>query len=224
MYTIGPADAPYSRAKRSTSVWTIPSSSKKAGGLRKAFESFTNEVLLARTRRTVSTSQDIKKEEMIVDIDKSLSSKGMVTSKGNTMESKYSVAKITNGTNMITICLMVDDSSEQSSSSSSITITVVIICGISLALLSVVVCVVLGFCIRKRKRRRKKETYRPQSAYPATINNLRNDFSKDVKYCSSKPHGKSHQGLGISKCNIIKAKEINILSKQGINVDSGTEV
>ena len=219
VYTIGSADAPYSRARRSSSLSSFTRNPQKKSGVLSAKKRPSS-----RITRSASSSSDFKQKELYVGLHNRNPKIDAVNSESKIVKPKYSVAKVRNGTNMIPLRLAVDDISQQSSDNNSTSNGAFVIVSISLAFFTILVCIIIVVCIRKRRRKRKKEMSEQQGAYPAKINNLRNNYGREIKFSSPKGQSKNQHTPRLSKCNIIKAKETNILSKQGINVDGGTEV
>ncbi|GFR80624.1 extracellular matrix protein FRAS1-like [Elysia marginata] len=231
VYTIGPADAPLSRARRFAPF--LPFYAQTNGipqRMRNTSADTRSHIRKRRARpksRSGSSSHSMEDKQVIVNLDSHQFAKQTAGSEPErkTGESAYSVTKVRNGTNLIALRLAMDESSKEpdsvGNSMPTIIIVLCVIC-VSITLFSILVCMILGFSIRKRRRKRRKELSKLHSAYPATINNLRNTV--DVKDCTAKSQDKNFQGAEVNKCNIIKAKEINLLTKQGINVDAGTEV
>ncbi|GFO33130.1 extracellular matrix protein fras1-like [Plakobranchus ocellatus] len=221
VYTIGPADAPYFRAKRSTQTLPLSSQSQDFTATRlPRVDGFSSGKRIRKRRDSSSLPKEFHLRNNMAAPKKNTS--GSIPSKVK------SFSQIRNGTNMIALRLTMENAPQQSNGDSYINNTVVIVCTISLGLLLLTVSCIIIVCIRKRRRKRGDEAQVVNNSHLSTRNNLYNDklatAAATVNVKSLQGHGQGYQGSEYKKSNIIKAKETNILSKQGVNVDTGTEV
>ncbi|KAK7498555.1 hypothetical protein BaRGS_00010215 [Batillaria attramentaria] len=136
-----------------------------------------------------------------------------------------------NGTNMKQILL--DQPSRDRSSPTFYPIFVVVPAVVFILVVFTITIIVV--CIRKRRRKRKRaecvtvkqnnlvQTRRSLGVSVTSVASPSSSVSQqNLKRVSSK--GEIKTLANAAKCNIIKAKDVNVITQNSINMDSGTEV
>ncbi|XP_035826399.1 extracellular matrix protein FRAS1 [Aplysia californica] len=224
IYTISPADLPKHKMKRSISAMYRSSHSplvsvvKKSSSIKHQKLMKRRHALTTRSKAKISSHKSRRKRDAKAAAFHS-------NQKGSSPSSApVSSGELRNGTNMRLLHLVFDKSSGANSSHQ---FPIAAICApVILVLLSSIIIIVL--CVRKRRRRKEVLA---KSKTLVTINNqlqrgclartIRN--SEGVSFSPPKSDNRNN-AASVSRCNIIKPKNVNKLAKQGINVDSGTEV